>query len=74
VAPCVQCRKVWLTPTTRVSCSNAANTRNQFKFAGMLQTRQQISDVVGRSSPYCEDTWGEILLFNKFFSDCRYTP
>ena len=34
---------VWLTPTTRVPCSNAAKTRNPFKFAGVPQTRQQIS-------------------------------
>ena len=27
VAPSVQYRKVWLTPTTRVLCSNAAKTR-----------------------------------------------
>ena len=34
---------VWLTPTTRVQCSNAAKTRNLLKFAGVPQTRQQIS-------------------------------
>ena len=28
---------------------------------------------VSRSWPYCEDMWG-ILLYNKFFSDCRYMP
>jgi len=28
--------------------------------------------LAGQSSPYCEDMWGDILLFNKFFSDCRY--
>jgi len=33
---------VWLTPTTRVQCSNAAKTRNPLKFAGVPQTRQQI--------------------------------
>jgi len=33
----------WLTPTTRVPCSNAAKTRNRLKFAGVPQTRQQIS-------------------------------
>jgi len=31
---------VWLTPTTRVPCSNAAKTRNPLKFAGGAQTRQ----------------------------------
>ena len=43
----VQRRKVWLTPTTRVPCSNAATTRNPLKFAGVPQTRQQISAVSG---------------------------
>jgi len=33
-----QRRKVWLTPTTRVPCSNAAKTRNQLKLAGVPQT------------------------------------
>ena len=46
-APSVQCRKVWLTPTTRVPCSNAAKTRNPLKFAGVPQTRQQISAASG---------------------------
>ena len=36
---------IWLTPTIRVPCSNAANTRNPLKFAGVPQTRQQISAV-----------------------------
>ena len=43
----VQCRKVWLTPTTRVPCSNAVKTRNPLKLAGVPQTRQQISAVSG---------------------------
>ena len=33
VAPSVQRRKVWLTPTTRVQCSIAAKTRNALKCA-----------------------------------------
>ena len=35
------------TPTTRVPCSNAAKTRNPLKFAGLPQTRQQISAASG---------------------------
>ena len=35
--------KVWLTPTTRVPCTNTTKTRNPLKFAGVPQTRQQIS-------------------------------
>jgi len=36
---------VWLTPTTSVPCSNDAKTRNPLKFAGVPQTRQQISAI-----------------------------
>jgi len=37
-------RKVWLT-LTRVPCSNAAKMQNPLTFAGVPQTRQQISAV-----------------------------
>jgi len=47
VGPSVQCRKVWLTATTRVPCSNAAKTQNGVKFAGVPQTRRQISAASG---------------------------
>ena len=40
--PQVQRRKIWLTPTTTVPCSNAGKTRNLLKFTGVPQTRQQI--------------------------------
>ena len=43
VAPSVQRRKVWLAPTTRVPCSNAAKTRNQLKFAGVPRINETIS-------------------------------
>ena len=39
----VQRRKVWLTPTTRMPCSNAAKTPNPLKFAGVPQTNETIS-------------------------------
>jgi len=51
-----------------------AKTRNPLKFAGVPETRQQISAV---SEPKFNVLWGhvqEILLLNKFFSDCRYVP
>jgi len=38
---------VWLMPTTRVPYSSAAKTRNPLKFAGVPQTRQQISAISG---------------------------
>ena len=58
---------VWLTPTIRVPCSNAAKTRNPLTLAGVPQTRQTISAVSG---PKFAILWGhveEILLLNKFF-------
>ena len=39
---------VWLTPTTRVPCSNAAKTRNPLKLpAGVPQTNETISAASG---------------------------
>jgi len=58
---------VWLTPTTRVPCSNAAKTRNTLKLPGVTQTNETISAVSG---PKFTILWGhveEILLLNKFF-------
>jgi len=61
-----QRRKVWLTPTAGVPCSNAAKTRNPLKLAGVPQTTGPISTASRRSSPYCEDSWRRLLL-HKFF-------
>jgi len=58
---------VWLTPTTRMPCSNAAKTRNQLKFAGVPQTRQQISAVSGPKFTILSGYVEKILLFNNFF-------
>jgi len=55
--PSVQHRKLWLIPTTRVPCINVAKTQNPLKFAGVPQTRQQISAVSRPYSPYYEDMW-----------------
>jgi len=65
---------VWLTPTTRVLCSNAAKMRNQLKLAGVPQTNETMSAASGRKFTIL---WGhveEILLLNKFFpfvNTCR---
>jgi len=55
-------------------CSNAAKTRNQLKFGGVPQSNKTISAASG---PKFTILWGhleDILLLNKFFSDCRYMP
>ena len=58
---------------SRVPCSNAAKTRNSLKFAGVPQTRQQISAVSRPKFTILSGHVEEVLLFNKF-SDCRYMP
>ena len=58
---------VWLTPSTRVTCSNGAKTRNPLKLPGVPQTNETISAASG---PKFTILWGrveEILLLNKFF-------
>jgi len=70
----VQRRKVWLMPTTRVPCSNAAKTRNRLKFAGVPQTPEPISAVSG---PKFAILWGhmeEVLLLKTLFSAGQYMP
>ena len=65
---------VWLTPTTIVPSSNAAKTRNSLKLAGVPQTNERISAASGPTFSILWGHVGEILLLNKFFSDCRYMP
>ena len=65
---------VWLTPTTIMPCSNAAKTRNPLIFAGVPQSRQRISATSRLKFNILSGHVGETLLFNKFFSNCRYVP
>ena len=58
---------VWLMPTTRAPCSNAAKTRNLLKFAGVPQTRQQISAVIRPKFTILSRRVEEVLVFNKYF-------
>jgi len=67
VAPSVQHRKVWLTPTTRVPCSNAAKTWNPLKLAGVPQTPEPISAASGPKFAILWEHEEKILLFNKFY-------
>ena len=58
----------------QMPCSNAAKTRNSLKFAGVSPTRQQISAVSMPKFTILRGHIEEVLLFNKFFSDCRHIP
>ena len=58
---------VWLAPTTRVPCSNAAKTRNTLKLPGVPQTNETISAAMGRKFTILWMHVEEILLLKKFF-------
>jgi len=59
--------KVWLTPTTRVPCNDAAKTRNPLTLAGVPQTNEMISVASGPKFTILWGHVGDILLLNKFF-------
>jgi len=54
--------EVWLMPTTRVPCSNAAKTQNWVEFAVVPQTRQWISAVSGSKFTILSEHLEEVLL------------
>jgi len=55
-------------------CSNAAKTRQPLKFAGVPQTTGSISAASGPKFTILWRHVEDILLLDKFFSDCRYVP
>ena len=57
----------FLTPTTRVLCSNAAKMRNPLKLAGVPQTCQQISAASRPKFTILRGHVEEVSVFNKFF-------
>jgi len=50
------------------------NTKSVKKFAGVPQTGKPISAVSGPTFTILRGHLQEILLFNQFFSNCRYVP
>jgi len=66
MAPSVQRRNVWLMPTTKVLCSNAAKTRSPLKLAGVPKFPNRSQPLVGRSSPYCGDVWRKYCCLTSF--------
>ena len=46
---------IWLTPTTRVPCTNAAKTRNRLNLQGCPKLANRSQLLLSRSSPYYED-------------------
>jgi len=57
---------VWLTPSTRVPCSNDAKTRKPLKFDGCPKLTKRSQPLVGRSSLYCADMWSRYCYLTCF--------
>ena len=74
MAPSVQRRKVWLTLTAGVPCSNAAKTRNPLKLAGCPKLANRSQPLLGRSSPYGEYVWRKYCCLTSFFPIVGYMP
>jgi len=55
-------------------CSNAAKTRNQLKCGEVPQSNETISAASEPKFTTLRVHLEDILLLNKFFSDCRYVP
>ena len=64
--PSVQRSNVWLTPTSRVPCSNAARTQNPLKLAEVPKLANRSQPLVGRSSPYSGDMWRRYCCLTSF--------
>ena len=58
---------VWLTPTTRVLCSNTAKTQNPLKLPGVPQTNETISAASGPKFTILRGHVEEILLLKFVF-------
>ena len=57
---------VWLTPTTRVPCSNIAKTRNPLKLPEVPQTNEKVSAASGPKFTILWGHVGKILLLSFF--------
>jgi len=67
VVTSVQRRKLWLKPTARVPCSNAAKTRNPLTLGGVPQTTEQVSAASGPKFAILRRHVGETLVLNNLF-------
>ena len=74
MAPSVQRRKVWLTPTTRCRAVMLPRRETSWNLQGSPKLVNRSHPLVGRRSPYCGDMWRTYCCLTSFFSDCRYVP
>jgi len=67
VAPSVQRRKVWLTPTTTCRAVTLPKRETSWNVVGCPKVMKQSQPLVGRSSPYCGDFWRTYCCLTSFF-------
>jgi len=64
----------WRPQSAGVPCANDVKRRNPLKFVGVPQTPELISAASGPKFTILRGHLEDILLLNKFFSDCPYMP
>jgi len=67
VAPSVQRRKVWLTPSTRCRAVTLPRRETRWNLQGCLKLPDGSQPLVGRSSLYCGDMWRTYRCLTSFF-------
>ena len=67
VAPSVQRRKVWLTPTTRCCAVTLPRRETRWNLQGYPKLVNRSQPLVGRSSPYCGNMWRTYCCLTNFF-------
>jgi len=65
--PLLQCRKVWLTPTTRCRAVTLPRRETSWNLQGCPKLVNRSQPLVCRSSPYCEDLWRRYWCLTSFF-------
>jgi len=67
VAPSVQRRKVWLTPTTRSHAVTLPRRETHSNLEGCPKVVNRSQPLLGRTSPYYEDVWRTYCCLTSFF-------
>jgi len=63
----LQCRKVWLTPTTTCRAVTLPKRETSWNLVGCPKLTKRSQPLVGRSSPYYEDIWRTYCCLTSFF-------
>jgi len=66
VAPSVQHRKVWLTPTTRCHAVMLPRRKTRWNLQGSLKLPDRSQPLMGQSSPDCAGMWRTYCCLTSF--------